>query len=118
MGAMERRGERTPEGAEGGATQEGRPKRPERARMLRLALGLLLLIVFVIFVVQNSTEVPIGLLWADLRAPLIVVFIGCALVGALLAYLFGRPYRRTMRKYIRELERERDGRERRDGGER
>jgi uncharacterized integral membrane protein len=114
MLAMERRGEPQQEGPAEGA----KPKRPERARMLKLVVGLIVLIVFVIFVVQNSAEVPIGFLWANVRAPLIVVFIGCALVGALLAYLFGRPYRRTMRKYIRELERERDGRERRDEGER
>lgn len=108
---MERREQPPPEAPE---AEKGRPKRPERVRMLRLVVGLIVLIVFVIFVAQNSASVPIGLLWVDVRAPLIVVFLGCALVGALLAYLFGRPYRRTMRKYIRELEREREGREGRD----
>lgn len=114
MPSMERREQPQPESPQG---EQGRPKRPERVRMFKLAIGLLILIVFVIFVAQNSAEVPIGFLWADVRAPLIIVFLGCALVGALLAYLFGRPHRRTMRKYIRELERERDQRGR-EGRER
>jgi membrane protein YqaA with SNARE-associated domain len=43
--------------------------------------------------------------FGDARVRLIWVFLACALIGGMVAYLLGRSGRRANRKYIRELER-------------
>jgi len=63
-----------------------------------------LLVLFVVFVTQNSDEVPVHFIFAETRTPLAWVFLVCALIGALVAYLLGRQGRRSSRKYIKELE--------------
>jgi uncharacterized integral membrane protein len=72
---------------------------------VRLVLGLTLLVLFVIFVSLNSSEVSVHFIFAETRTPLAWVFLVCALVGGLVAYLLGRQGRRSTRKYIKELER-------------
>lgn len=72
---------------------------------MRLVLGLTLLVLFVIFVSLNSDEVPVHFIFTETRTPLAWVFLVCALVGGLVAYLLGRQGRRSTRKYIKELER-------------
>ena len=76
----------------------------------RLVVGLTLLVLFVIFVSLNSDSVPVHFIFVETRTPLVWVFLICALIGGLVAYLLGRPGRRASRKYIKELERRLEGR--------
>ena len=85
------------------AWEAGERKR-RRELVIRLVLGLVLLTLFVIFVSLNSDEVPVHFIFTETRTPLAWVFLVCALVGGLVAYLLGRQGRRSSRKYIKELE--------------
>ena len=85
-----------------------RARRAQRGRLVKIGVGLLLLILFVIFIVQNSDEKTLRLIFTDVRVPLILALAGSAVVGAVITLLVGWPYRRTLKKYIRELEHERD----------
>lgn len=78
--------------------------------VFRLVVGLMLLVLFVIFVSLNSDSVPVHFIFFETRTPLVWVFLICALVGGLVAYLLGRSGRRASRKYIKELERRLEGR--------
>ena len=89
---------------------EAADRKRRTALVVRLVLGLILLILFVIFVSLNSEEVPVHFIFAETRTPLAWVFLVCALVGGLVAYLLGRQGRRSTRKYIKELERRLDER--------
>ena len=77
--------------------------------MVRLVLGLVLLVLFIIFVSSNSDSVEVDFIFVETRTPLVWVFLVCALVGGLVAYLLGRSGRRATRKYIKELERKLEG---------
>ncbi len=83
---------------------EAADKKRRRALVTRLVLGLVLLVLFVIFVSLNSDEVSVHFIVTETRTPLAWVFLVCALVGGLVAYLLGRQGRRSSRKYIKELE--------------
>jgi uncharacterized integral membrane protein len=72
---------------------------------VKIVVGLVLLVLFVVFVTQNAREVEVNLVFVNASIPLIWVFLGCALIGGLVALLLGRPGRRASRKYIQELER-------------
>jgi len=96
---------------------EARPKRSEwevaerkrrNATIARLIVGLVLLVLFVIFVSLNSDSVPVHFIFVETSTPLVWVFLVCALIGALVAFLLGRAGRRSSRKYIKELERRLD----------
>jgi uncharacterized integral membrane protein len=91
----------------------GAPQPPGRSRsaVVKLIIGLVVLILFIVFVAQNSQLVTVNLVFGDTRVRLIWVFVACALVGAAIAYLLGRPGRRANRRYIRELERRLDERQ-------
>ena len=80
-------------------------KKRRTALVVRLVLGLTLLVLFVLFVTRNSDSVPVDFIFTTTQTPLVWVFLVCALVGALVAYLLGRQGRRSSRKYIKELER-------------
>ncbi|MGH2693005.1 MAG: LapA family protein [Actinomycetota bacterium] len=82
--------------------------------VIRLVMGLILLVLFVIFVSLNSESVPVHFVFFETRTPLVWVFLICALVGGLVAFLLGRSGRRASRKYIKELERRLEGRDKRD----
>lgn len=88
-------------------------ERTQRGRMVKIVIGLALLILFVIFIVQNSEEKTLRLIFTDVKVPLILALAGSAVLGALITLLLGWPYRRTLRRYIRELEHDRDDPERR-----
>jgi len=89
------------------AEPAGAPPEPTRNRsaVVKVIIGLIILILFIVFVAQNSQPVTVNLVFGDTRVRLIWVFVACALVGAVIAYLLGRPGRRASRKYIKELER-------------
>ena len=80
-------------------------RKRRNALTVRLVVGLVVLALFVIFVSLNSESVPIDFIFLETRAPLVLVFLICAVIGGLVAYLLGRPGRRASRKYIKELER-------------
>jgi uncharacterized integral membrane protein len=100
-----------------GEGQREEPGEPERSRYeaaerrrrtalaVRLVLGGILLVLFVIFVSLNSDSVPVHFVFFETRTPLVWVFLICALIGGLVAFLLGRSGRRASRKYIKELER-------------
>ncbi len=57
---------------------------------IKLVVSALILIVLVLFGVANSDEVPVELLVTDTDLPLIVVILGSAVAGALIAALVRR----------------------------
>ena len=101
-------------GGDGGGPSLERPQPPvaeDRGTIIKVAIGLLLLVLFVIFVVQNSDPVRVSFVFFNARIRLVWVFLGCAVLGGIIAWLVGRPRRRAMRRLIEELERQRRGRE-------
>jgi uncharacterized integral membrane protein len=95
------------EGPEGPAAPEGlTPEQRRRRTMAKVVVALALLVLFILFITSNTDPVDVSFVFVDLdNIPLIWVFLGCALFGAVVAYLLGRPGRRAHRKYIKELER-------------
>ena len=93
---------------------EAADRKRRTALVVRLFLGLALLVLFVIFVSLNSDEVQVHFVFTETRTPLAWVFLVCALIGGLVAYLLGRQGRRSTRKYIKELERKLEERGKRD----
>lgn len=91
---------------QGPGTPSRRPPR-ERGTAVKVALGLALLVLFVIFVIQNSDPVRVSFVFFVARIRLVWVFLGCAVIGGLIAWLVGRPRRRAMRRLVEELERQR-----------
>jgi uncharacterized integral membrane protein len=77
----------------------------DRTTVVKVIVALVILILFIIFVAQNSQPVTVNLVFGDTRVRLIWVFVACALIGGIVAYLLGRSGRRASRRYIRELER-------------
>jgi uncharacterized integral membrane protein len=100
---MEQRDRPSPE-----PTAPGPPQR-DRVIVVKVIIGLVILILFIVFVAQNSQPVTVNFVFGDTRVRLIWVFVACALIGGLIAYLLGRPGRRASRRYIRELERRLEG---------
>jgi uncharacterized integral membrane protein len=82
--------------------------RERRSAMPKIIIGLALAILFIIFIVQNSKPVQVSFLWFDGQIALVWVFAICAAIGAIVLALLQRPSRRTMRRYIEELERQRE----------
>jgi uncharacterized integral membrane protein len=89
---------------------EVKERRRRNANVVRLVLGLILLVLFILFVSSNSREVQVDFVFFETQASLVLVFLICALVGAIVAFLLGRSGRRAHRKYIKELERRLDER--------
>ena len=97
--------------------QPGPSREPERSAVDRrwigrLIVGLSLVVIFLLFISGNSQPVNIDFVFFNTDVPLIWVFLLCALIGGLIAYLLARPGRQAQRRYIKELERQ--ARERRD----
>jgi uncharacterized integral membrane protein len=95
--------ERDPDRAQ--PAQPVAPKGRDRTTVVKVIVALVLVILFIIFVAQNAQPVTVNLVFGDTRVPLIWVFVACALIGAIVAFLLGRSGRRSNRRYIRELER-------------
>jgi uncharacterized integral membrane protein len=77
------------------ADETPRPRRTGRAigRTLALALLVFVTVVLVLFVVFNTQTVAISLVFADVRAPLVVALLIAAALGALLVALAGAVLR-------------------------
>jgi len=80
-------------------------RRERQAKMVRVVVGLILAVLFLLFISFNAQPVTVSFVFVDAEIGLIWVFLACALIGALIVYLLGRPGRRATRKYIQELER-------------
>lgn len=89
---------------------EAKERRRRNANIVRLVLGLILLVLFVLFVSSNSRTVEVDFVFFETQASLVLVFLICAIVGGVVAFLLGRSGRRANRKYIKELERRLDDR--------
>jgi uncharacterized integral membrane protein len=60
----------------------------------RIALAVVLIVVIAAVVIDNSREVRIGYVFGDVRAPLFVLLLITAIVGALIGWLLlHRPHR-------------------------
>ena len=105
---------------DGGSEGQPQPTTDERAQRpwkvdtgtaIKVGVGLLLLVIFILFIIQNSRPVEVNFVFfrADIR--LIWVFLGCAVIGGIIAWLVGRPRRRAMKRLVEELERQRRDRE-------
>jgi uncharacterized integral membrane protein len=84
---------------------EIKERKRRNALIVRVVLGLILLVLFILFVSSNSRDVPVDFVFFETEASLVLVFLICALVGGVIAFLLGRSGRRANRKYIKELER-------------
>jgi uncharacterized integral membrane protein len=73
--------------------------------MVKVVVALALIVLFILFIAWNTDPTTVNFVFFEVRTKLIWVFLGCALFGALVAYLIGRGGRRASRKYINELER-------------
>jgi uncharacterized integral membrane protein len=73
--------------------------------MVKVVVALALIVLFILFIAWNTDPTTVNFVFFEVRTELIWVFLGCALFGALVAYLIGRGGRRASRKYINELER-------------
>jgi uncharacterized integral membrane protein len=88
---------------------EVKERKRRNALIARVVLGLILLVLFILFVSSNSLDVPVDFVFFETEASLVLVFLICALVGGVIAFLLGRSGRRANRKYIKELERRLEG---------
>ena len=74
---------------------------------IKLVISLILALILVIFAIQNPTPVKIKLLvWQTGEMSLIVVIIGSALIGALLATVLGLIKQAELKAKIKEKEEE------------
>jgi uncharacterized integral membrane protein len=90
---------------EPGAAPAAEPAKRDTGTIVKVIVALILLILFIIFVAGNSREVTVDLVFTTAQVRLIWVFLACALIGGVIAFLLGRSGRRNTRKYIKELER-------------
>ena len=81
------------------------PEQRRRRTLAKVVVGLALIVLFILFVAWNTDPTTVSFVFFEVRTELIWVFLGCALFGALVAYLMGRGGRRASRRYINELER-------------
>jgi uncharacterized integral membrane protein len=94
-------------GEGGGAGPAERPWRVDPGTSIKIGTGLFLLVVFILFIIQNSDPVLVNFVFFRANIRLIWVFLGCAVIGGLIAWLVGRPRRRAMKRLVEELERQR-----------
>jgi uncharacterized integral membrane protein len=94
-------------GQGGAAPPAERPWKVDPGTAIKVGAGLFLLIVFILFIIQNSDPVLVNFVFFRANIRLIWVFLGCAVIGGLIAWLVGRPRRRAMKRLVEELERQR-----------
>lgn len=72
----------------------------------RVIIGFILVLIIVLFAVLNNKSVPVSLGFTSFSAPLILVIIGSALLGALIIFLTASASLWQQKKEIKELTRE------------
>ncbi|MGM9903947.1 hypothetical protein A5844_000179 [Enterococcus sp. 10A9_DIV0425] len=68
--------------------------------------GFLLVLVIVVFAVLNNQNVPVRFGFASFQAPLILVIIGSALIGALIVFLTASATLWQQKKQLKQLNKE------------
>ncbi len=91
------------------AARPAPPAEPRSDRMVavKVVVALALIVLFVLFIVQNADPVEVNFVFVRSEVRLIWVFLACAVIGGIVAWLIGRPRRRATRKLLREYERQR-----------
>jgi uncharacterized integral membrane protein len=121
-----RRGEGPPDQATGPAARAAEARRDDeahlrelsRARQKRVAKAVVILVIvlaLIIFIVSNSDSVPVSFASFHWGIRMIWVMIGCALAGAIVGYLIGRPGRQVRFHRPRDDDPGSGTRRRRDG---
>lgn len=82
-----------------------RLEREDRTTVVKVVVVLVIVVLFVLFIIQNSARVRVDFVFFSKQIRLVWVFLSCAIIGALVAWLLGRPRRRAQRRLIEELER-------------
>jgi uncharacterized integral membrane protein len=70
-------------------------QRQRRKRVAKVVAVLALAVVLIVFILTNSHSVRVSFVFATSNIPLIWVMFACAVLGALIGYLVGRPERGT-----------------------
>jgi uncharacterized integral membrane protein len=83
-------------------------RRHRQSRVARLIVALIVLVILLVFVLSNSESVPVSFVLTEREAPLIWVMLGCAVLGAIVGFIAGRPGRAF--RFRREEEQEDDER--------
>lgn len=74
----------------------------------RVYAGFLLILVVVVFAILNNKAVPVNFLFATIKAPLILVIIGSAIIGALIVSLVSTGTLWHQKKTIKTLQKDLD----------
>lgn len=78
-----------------------------RSRIVKIGVALVLAVIFILFIIRNSMPVSesdgVDFVFVTADAPLIWVYLVCALLGGFVGYLLGRPSK-AQRRVIREAE--------------
>ncbi|MGX7351499.1 hypothetical protein RU97_GL000917 [Enterococcus canis] len=72
----------------------------------RVIVGFILVIVVVLFAIFNNQQVPVSFGFTEIQGPLILIIIGSALIGALIAILTASTSLFRQKKTIKEQEKE------------
>jgi putative membrane protein len=72
----------------------------------RVIVGILLVLVVVLFAVANNMTVPINFGFATLKAPLILIIIGSAFLGAIIVFLVSTSTMFQQKKELKNLRKE------------
>ena len=72
----------------------------------RVIVGILLVLVIVLFAVANNMTVPINFGFTSIKAPLILIIIGAALLGALIILLVSTSTMFQQKKELKRLRKE------------
>lgn len=72
----------------------------------RIIVGLVLTLLIVLFAVMNNMDVPINFGFSQLRAPLVIIIIGSAFLGAIVIALVATSTIWQQRKEIKKLKKQ------------
>ena len=86
-------------------------RRHRQSRVGKLVVALVILVILLIFVLSNADSVQVNFVVTDRQAPLIWVMLACALLGAIIGFIVGRPGKAF--RFRREEEAEEEERRRR-----
>ncbi len=78
----------------------------ELKKQSNVILGFILVLIIVLFAVLNNKNVPVSFGFTSFSAPLILVIIGSALIGALIVFLTASATLWQQKKQIKQLTQE------------
>ncbi|HEN1829822.1 TPA: DUF1049 domain-containing protein, partial [Enterococcus faecium] len=78
----------------------------ELKKQSNVILGFVLVLIIVLFAVLNNKNVPVSFGFTSFSAPLILVIIGSALIGALIVFLTASATLWQQKKQIKQLTQE------------